>query len=45
MDERALYCLRQNPQRAKLIDSGKYDPAAENRQRIMELRRRVQSEE
>jgi tetratricopeptide (TPR) repeat protein len=41
IDERALYCLRQNPQRAKLLDSGQYDPAAENRQRIAELRRRV----
>jgi hypothetical protein len=41
MDERALYCLRQNPQMARLIDSGAYDPAAENRRRIAELRRRV----
>ncbi len=41
MNERALYCLRQNPQRAKLIDAGKYDPAAENRRRIAELRGRV----
>jgi tetratricopeptide (TPR) repeat protein len=41
MNERALYCLRQNPQRAKLIDSGQYDPAAENRRRIAELRSRV----
>ncbi len=41
MDERAIYCLRQNPQRAKLIDSGKYDPAAENRRRIADLRSRV----
>jgi tetratricopeptide (TPR) repeat protein len=41
MDERALYCLRQNPRMAKLIDSGQYDPAAANRRRIAELRRRV----
>jgi tetratricopeptide (TPR) repeat protein len=41
MDERALYCLRQNPRRAQLIDSGEYDPAAENRRRIAELRRLV----
>jgi hypothetical protein len=39
MDERALYCLRQNPRRAQLIDAGAYDPAAENRQRIAELRK------
>jgi hypothetical protein len=38
MNERALYCLRQNPARAKLIDSGRYDPAAENRKRIAQLR-------
>jgi hypothetical protein len=42
VDERALYCLRQNPRIAKLIDSGKCDPAAENRRRIADLRRRVQ---
>jgi hypothetical protein len=41
MDERALYCLRQNPRIAKLIDSGEYDPAADNRRRIAELRSRV----
>ena len=41
MDERALYCLRQNPWIAKLIDSGEYDPVAENRRRIAELRGRV----
>ncbi len=41
IDERALYCLRQNPRMAKLIDSGSYDPAAANRQRIAELRQRV----
>jgi hypothetical protein len=41
MDERALYCLRQNPQMAKLIDSGQFDPAADNRRRIAELRRLV----
>jgi tetratricopeptide (TPR) repeat protein len=41
MDERALYCLRQNPRLAKLIDSGEYDAAEENRLRIAELRKRV----
>ena len=41
MNERALYCLRQNPQRAKLIDSGQFDPAADNRRRIEDLRRRT----
>lgn len=44
MDERTLYCLRQNPQMAKLIDSGSFDPAAENRQRIAELRNIVEKE-
>ncbi|WP_295452666.1 hypothetical protein [uncultured Thiodictyon sp.] len=38
MDERALYCLRQNPRMAEPIDSGEYDPVAENRQLIAELR-------
>jgi hypothetical protein len=41
MDARALYCLRQNPHRAALIDAGKLDPVAENRQRIADLKRRV----
>jgi hypothetical protein len=41
MDERALYCLRQNPRLAQLIDSGEYDPAADNQQRIAELRKLV----
>ena len=41
MNERALYCLRQNPQRARRLDSGEYDPAAENRRRITDLRKRV----
>lgn len=38
MDERALYCLRQNPERARLLRTGQYDPAAENRRRIATLR-------
>jgi len=41
IDERALYCLRQNPYMAKLLDSGQHDPAADNRQRIAELRARI----
>ncbi|VTR96234.1 transmembrane and tpr repeat-containing protein 3 : Uncharacterized protein OS=Pirellula staleyi (strain ATCC 27377 / DSM 6068 / ICPB 4128) GN=Psta_0850 PE=4 SV=1 [Gemmata massiliana] len=45
MNERALYCLRQNPHRAQLIDSGAYVPAAANRQRIVELRQKIRSEE
>ena len=41
MDDRALYCLRQNPARAKAIDSGQLNPAAENRKRIGALREKV----
>jgi hypothetical protein len=41
MNERALYCLRQNPERARQIEQGEYDPAAENRRRIAALRERV----
>jgi tetratricopeptide (TPR) repeat protein len=41
MNERALYCLRQNPERARLIEAGRYDPAAENRRRIATLRARI----
>jgi tetratricopeptide (TPR) repeat protein len=41
MNERALYCLKQNPARARQIESGQYNPAAENRRRIAELRRLV----
>jgi tetratricopeptide (TPR) repeat protein len=44
MDERALYCLRQNPQRAKQIDSGQFDPAADNRRRIAELRKHTKGD-
>jgi tetratricopeptide (TPR) repeat protein len=42
MDERALYCLRQNPRIAKLIESGEYDPAEELREIIDDLRERVE---
>ena len=38
MNERALYCLRQNPRVAKLIDLGRFDPVEDNRQRIAMLR-------
>jgi hypothetical protein len=38
MDERALYCLKQNPERARQIETGEYDPAAQNRRLIAELR-------
>jgi tetratricopeptide (TPR) repeat protein len=41
MNKRALYCLRQNPERARMLAAGKYDPAAENRQRIAALRKRM----
>ena len=44
-NERALYCLRQNPEMARLIDSGTYDPAAENRKLIAELRREARRQE
>jgi hypothetical protein len=37
-NERTLYCLRQNPEVARRIDSGEYDPAAENRKLIAQLR-------
>jgi hypothetical protein len=38
MNERALYCLKQNPERARQIESGQYDPAAQNGRLIGELR-------
>jgi hypothetical protein len=38
MDDRALYCLRQNPETARLIDSGEYNPATANREIIVYLR-------
>lgn len=38
MHPRTLVCLKQNPEVARLLESGDYDPAAENRQRITELR-------
>jgi hypothetical protein len=45
MNERALYCLKQNPARARQIESGQYNPAAENRRRIAELRKLVREED
>src|SRR5262249_50777607 len=41
MNQRALYCLRQNPACARQIDSGKYNPGAENRRRIAFFRSKV----
>jgi hypothetical protein len=41
MNQRALYCLRQNPEVARLLDAGAYDPAALNRDRIAKLRAMV----
>jgi len=35
--ERTLYCLNQNSARKALLESGKYDPAQENNERISEL--------
>ena len=42
MNERALYCLKQNPEVAQAIESGKYNPATMNRQVIAELRKKLQ---
>ena len=39
INERALYCLQQNPRMAEMLRTGQFDPAAHNRQRIDELRR------
>ena len=41
MHPRTVECLMQNPKRAARLRSGEYDPAAENRGRIQELRQRV----
>jgi hypothetical protein len=41
MNERTYYCLRQNPIRAQQLESGEYNPAAENRRRIDILRRHL----
>jgi DNA-binding SARP family transcriptional activator len=38
MDERTLYCLKQNPKRARQIEAGVYDPAARNRERMRDIR-------
>jgi hypothetical protein len=39
MDGRALYCLKQNPERARQMANGQYDPVADNRRLISRLRR------
>jgi hypothetical protein len=44
MNPRALYCLKQNPARAKQLESGQYDPAAENRRVITQLRALLRGE-
>jgi tetratricopeptide (TPR) repeat protein len=41
MDERALYCLKQSPVRARQMESGEYDPVAETRRLISKLRRKA----
>ena len=44
MDERALYCLKQNPKAAQMIESGECDPAAENRKLIEDLKKRAEAD-
>jgi tetratricopeptide (TPR) repeat protein len=39
INERTLYCLKQNPERARMIEAGEYDPAAEARRMLAELRK------
>jgi hypothetical protein len=41
MNERAFYCLCQNPRRSEQLRTGQYDPAADNRARIEWLRGKV----
>jgi hypothetical protein len=41
MHPRTLECLMQNPIRAEKLRSGEYDPAAENRQQIAQLRQKL----
>jgi hypothetical protein len=43
INERTLYCLKQNPRRAQLIESGQYNPADENRRLIAKLREKIES--
>jgi TolB-like protein len=41
INERALYCLKQNPVMAKAIESGQFDPVANHRRLIAELERKA----
>ena len=41
MNERTLYCLKQNPERARMIETGEFDPVAENRKVIAQLREKI----
>lgn len=42
MDERALYCLKQNPKGKEMLESGEWDPAKENRELMEKLRAAIQ---
>jgi hypothetical protein len=39
MDERAMFCLKQYPERARQMANGEYDPVGETRALIFRLRR------
>lgn len=41
MNERALYCLKQNPRAAQLLEAGEWDPAAENRKLMQDLQSKI----
>jgi hypothetical protein len=41
----ALYCLKQNPEIAQLIEAGQYDPVKQNRLRIARLQKANQGKQ
>jgi hypothetical protein len=43
MRERTLYCLQQNPEVAKQLEAGTYDPAQENLKRMKAIRSELES--
>ena len=45
INDRTLYCLKQNPALKKMLESGQYDPAHEHKKLLVELKKLVMGSE
>ncbi len=41
LNPRAMYCLRQSPEYAKMLDAGKYDPVQDTRDLIQRIKEKI----